>query len=82
MNLGNKFAQEVYERAEIVSFYLSIAMLNSLKIIVRATFCQYDLYAILYASFKLNSILSISALLPHLQPSPHKLFCLINPNWG
>ena len=43
MNLGKKFAQEVYGRAEIVSFYLSIAMLNSLKTMVRATFCQYDL---------------------------------------
>ena len=43
MNLGKKFAQEVYGRAEIVSFYLPIAMLNSLETIARATFCQYDL---------------------------------------
>ena len=42
MNLGKKFAQKAYGRAEIVRFYWPIAMLNSLKTIVGSTFCQYD----------------------------------------
>ena len=42
VNLGKKFAQEAYGRAEMVSFYWPIAMLNSLKTIVSTTFCQYD----------------------------------------
>ena len=42
MNLGEKFAQEAYGRAEIVSFCWPIVMLNSLKTIVGTTFCQND----------------------------------------
>ena len=42
MNLDEKFAQEAYGRADIVSVYWPIAMLNSLKTNVGTKFCQYN----------------------------------------